>query len=55
MDYEFESFKEFADRLREVQELVKYASRNEKNEVRYKTFNKSAILLLFAIDRPALA
>jgi hypothetical protein len=46
MSYDFQSLIQFKGNLNEVHELVKYAARNERNNLRYKTFNKSAILLL---------
>jgi len=48
MSTSFEALSEFDTALKEVNILIKSASKNEKNDLYYKAINKSAILLLAA-------
>lgn len=48
MEYEFDSFLEFTNGLKEVKVLTLSAQENEDETLKYLTFNKSAILLLMA-------
>lgn len=48
MHVDFKAPHEFITTLEEVELLLEYASKNERNELCYKTFNKSAILLLMS-------
>lgn len=48
MSTSFEALSEFDAALKEVNILIKSASKNEKNDLYYKAINKSAILLLAA-------